>query len=873
MVQFKGIMTKRLLGLLFATLGLCAAHAQHITVYSSGSVTVGDSRQLTAYVPLSPNTVTWSVNGVIGGDATYGTVSNSGRYSAPTTIPSANTVSVRATSTAYPNKSSAVALKITQPPAQLWSTSPKTVPVGNFTITLNGANFHAGSVVKFGDVSLPTTLLSSTGLGATGVALPTQAGGKIPITVVNTGLGGTTSSAVTLSVTSAPAVAVTVSPASTSVAAGNTRNFSVTVTGTSASAVIWAVNGMVGGNASVGTISSSGVFTAPSLPPPAPSTVTVQATCAAAPSAVGAAVVTVLAAPPPPPVSVAVAPASVSLTAGAAQQFVATVAGAANTTVAWSVNSIAGGNAVIGTISPTGLYTAPPAPPTPASVTIRATSAADASASGVTTAAITAPPGGGTTQGTANLAAARLLEQAAYGPTPADLARLQTLGVTAWLDEQFAMPETPISNPGAMNMGTVRAEYLGRLSSAPDQLRQRVAGALSQIIVISANKNIYPDEIVPYLQILSRNAFGNYRTLLDEIAHSSQMGKYLDLANSNKPTAGSAANENFARELMQLFTIGLYQLNPDGSRQLDAQGNPIRAYDQATVQQVALALTGWTFPGPANNNWENFSGPLVARPSNHDTRAKTLVGVTLPAGQSPEADMAGTLDWLFNHQNIAPFISTRLIRFIVKSNPTPAYVARVSAVFIDNGAGVRGDLRAVVRAILTDAEARNDVATADCGRLKDPIYHAAAFVRALGGSISPTNQQAWTFSLMSQMPLTPSSVFGFYSPLFRIPRSTLNGPEFQIYGPTEAVLRGNLFWQILSNPGADFPVSIAPFVSLAGNTVALIDAVDQTLLYGRMPPEMRQSLANAVNAQGDAISKARTAIHLTALSGYYDVQY
>src|SRR6185369_3395991 len=263
-------------------------------------------------------------------------------------------------------------------------------------------------------------------------------------------------------------------------------------------------------------------------------------------------------------------------------------------------------------------------------------------------------------------------------------------GFDAWLDEQFALPETPINNPGGMAMSVVQSEYLARVANSPDQLRQRVAGALSQIIVISANKNIYPDEMVPYLQILSRNAFGNYRTLLDEIAHSSQMGKYLDLANSNKPAGVSAANENFARELMQLFTIGLYKLNPNGSNQLDALNHPIPAYDQFTVQQVALALTGWTFPGPANNNWEDFSGPLKAVAANHDMRAKVLVGLTLPAGQSPEADMTGVLDWLFNHQNIAPFISTRLIRALVKSNPSPAYIARISAVFADNGVGVRG---------------------------------------------------------------------------------------------------------------------------------------------------------------------------------------
>jgi hypothetical protein len=236
--------------------------------------------------------------------------------------------------------------------------------------------------------------------------------------------------------------------------------------------------------------------------------------------------------------------------------------------------------------------------------------------------------------------------------------------------------------------------------------------------------------------------------------------------------------------------------------------------------------------------------------------------------------MAGVLDWLFNHENIAPFVSTRLIRALVKSNPSKEYIARISAVFENNGAGVRGDLKAVVRAILKDVEARDDVATTDGGRLKDHLFAAAAFVRAFGGSIAPTNGQAWTFTRMSQTPLTPNSVFGFYSPFYHIPRSpVLYGPEFQIYGPTESVLRGNLFWQIISNPGADFAVNTSSFTALAGNTIALIDACDQTLLYGRMPPEMRQSLANAINAQSDSVSKAQTALYLTSLSGFYAVQF
>jgi len=480
-----------------------------------------------------------------------------------------------------------------------------------------------------------------------------------------------------------------------------------------------------------------------------------------------------------------------------------------------------------------------------------------------------ARPQGTTTM--SRLAAARWLEQAAFGPRPAEITRVQAMGTETWLAEQFAMPETAIEQPA--DNGLVRAQYLSRLVQAPDQLRQRVAYALGQVLVVSMQKNPYPDEIVPHLRTLSRNAFGNYRTLLGEVAISPQMGKYLDLANSNKPAGGSAANENFARELLQLFSIGTVQLNPDGSPVLDAHHRPLPSYDQATVQQVALALTGWTYAGTGDNNWENFSGPMQPRDVNHDMRAKTFLGCNLPAGQGTVADMNATLDCVFQHPTAGPFIALRLIRNLVTSNPSPDYVQRVSAVFANNGTGVRGDLRAVVRAVLLDAEARSTVARPKAGRLKDPITHTAGLVRALSGTMPPTNQIAWYYDLMAQLPLAPASVFSHYSPLFHVPQSTLFGPEFQIYTPTEAVERGNLFWTILDGPNTDMPVDISPFIALGGNVPALLDAVDKALLYGRMPVTLRQSLTTAVNAQYDNRGRALTALYLTALSGLYAVQY
>lgn len=321
---------------------------------------------------------------------------------------------------------------------------------------------------------------------------------------------------------------------------------------------------------------------------------------------------------------------------------------------------------------------------------------------------------------------------------------------------------------------------------------------------------------------------------------------------------------------MQLFSIGLNMLNLDGSPQLDGLGQTIPTYAQGTIHQIALALTGWVY---LNNAWQDFSAPMQPNDGNHDMTQKTYLGCISPANQSTIQDMNSYLDCLFNHPNVGPFIATRLIRSMVTSNPSPGYIQRVATVFNNNGSGVRGDLKAVVTAILIDSEARNDAAPITSGHLKDSIYHIVSFARALGGNITPNNGLPWLFSQMGQTPLTPPSVFSFYSPLYHIPKSTLFGPEFQIYTPTESVLRANFLWGIITNPATDFTLSIAPFVNVAGNTPQLIDAVDQALLHGRMPQNMRQSLANAITAQADNNSKAQIALYLAALSGFYAVQY
>ena len=826
----------RFLPLLFAT----SAFAE-ITVYHTvTTVPKGTTRQFTAYVPHSPNTVVWSVTNVVGGSAAYGTVTATGLYSAPAVVPAANVVFVAATSTAYPTITGKATVTITQPQPWVWSVSPRTVAAGaSVEISLNGSDFVPEAIVTVNNLPFATTFISKTSLKARGAI---AAAGTFSVRVSHPNPGGLISEPVTITVTAAtPSPGVTVSPTAANVTLGQTRQF------TSNGAVTW--------TSTAGSITSAGLFMAPALMPAVPA-VTIRATSTADATKFASAVVTLQAGSTPAP-EVTVSPATASVTLGQTQQFTS------NSAVTWTTTA--------GTISASGLFTAPAIMPSSSAVTVRAISTADATkfgAAAVTLQATPAPPN------PAWLSAARLLEQSGFGPTPQSLASAQQMSAAAWVDQQLNLPETAIVLPADMNVA--RAQILNRLATAPDQLRQRVSWALGQIVVISANKNIYPNEYVPYLQLLSKHAFGNYRTLLKEMTISPQMGKYLDLANSNKPGIGGGANENFPRELLQLFSIGLTELNIDGSPK---SNNP--TYTQNDVRQFALALTGWTYPTapgamPGSNNWENFSQvAMEPRPVNHDTSSKTLLnGVVLPAGQTVQQDLDGVIDCVFNHPNVGPFIATRLIRNLVMSNPSPAFIARIAQVFNNNGTGVRGDLRAVVRAMLLDPDARQDAAPPNGGRLKDPLYAYVSFVRALGGTIAPTTQVVWLFDRMGQAVAAPPSVFGYYSPNYRMPGNpSLFGPEFQIYTPTESVLLGNEFNQILSSPNGDPRIDLAPFNAVAGDINQLLDLVNQRFFYGRMPAGLRASLTKAVQASYDNNQRVFTALYLSALSGLYAVQY
>lgn len=469
--------------------------------------------------------------------------------------------------------------------------------------------------------------------------------------------------------------------------------------------------------------------------------------------------------------------------------------------------------------------------------------------------------------------AVTFLQQATLGPNAADVAAVMANGREYWLVQQMKLPETTI--PDGLDINALRAQVYTNMTNGNDQLRQRITFALAQLLVISANKNTNGYEVLPFMRLLSRHAFGNYRTLLREVTLSPSMGKYLDLANSRKSMNGSAPNENFTRELLQLFTVGLVELNRDGSVKM-VNGAPAPTFNTTSLREIARALTGWTYPtqpgGTLNtSNNEYFVGLMEPRPQYHDTNSKTFFGHTLPASQTVTKDLEDTLDIVFNHPNVPPFVATRLIRALTTSNPSAGYIDRVAAVFENNGSNVRGDLAAVITAVLTDAEAA--VTGPEDGRVRDAVSHVIALGRALNAQVTDPGMFMYLFGTLGQMPLTPATVFSFYSPLAGLPgRPDLYGPEFQIYTPAQVIQRANFIYNILNGQmGSAFSVSLAPFTAVAGVPANLVNTINQTLFFGRMSPGLQQVLVSLTQATSDPTQRAVGALYIAAISSEFAV--
>ena len=342
-----------------------------------------------------------------------------------------------------------------------------------------------------------------------------------------------------------------------------------------------------------------------------------------------------------------------------------------------------------------------------------------------------------------------------------------------------------------------------------------------------------------------------------------------------------------------LFTLGTALLNDDGSLQLDSSHNPIPTYSQAQVQEFALAYTGWTYPTAPGatqqkHNPAFWTGAMVASDSNHDTTSKQLLQYTnaasgglLPGGQTAEQDLDGALDNIFNHPNLPPFVSRELIQHLVTSNPSPAYIDRITQVFKNNGTGVRGDMQAVITAILLDTEARrgDDPATANTGdgHLQEPILYIAGLLRGFG-AVSDGSNLAGQGSNMGQNALFPPSVFNFFSPNFAIPGTTLTGPEFQILTTATSLNRANFVNTfVFGSIGTGTTVSFSSYASQAGNPGALLDSLNTLMLHGTMTADMKTSILTAMQAvpagTNQALQQAEAAIYLIGASSQYQVQH
>ncbi len=536
-----------------------------------------------------------------------------------------------------------------------------------------------------------------------------------------------------------------------------------------------------------------------------------------------------------------------------------------------------------------------------------------------------ARPDGGAPAAPASPAdAARFLTQATFGPTDASIAAVRSGSYADWIDQQIAMPlqaeshlafmerrlpELRAANPGAqLTANEFYGSFWNQAVGAPDQLRQRMKLALSEIFVVSlADPNVDERGAASYYDMLGANAFGNFRTLLEQVSLHPTMGVYLTWLANQKEDGVRHPDENYAREVMQLMTIGLYQLNPDGTRRLDANGQAIPTYGSDDISGLAKVFTGYSWYAANPTNTVTFFGrglapeaqvrSMIAYPIYHSTSAKTFLGTTIPANPTPNpaGDLRVALDTLFNHPNTGPFISRQLIQRLVTSNPSPAYVARVAAVFANNGAGVRGDMAMVVKAILLDAEARNAPAASDVtyGKLREPVVRMTNWARAFGAMSTSGN---WTINSTSantslnQSALTSPSVFNFWRPGYSPPNTRMGAaglvaPEFQVVDEvTVAGYLNTIQTAIDSGAGRDVRATYPAETEMAVDPRALADRVNLLLMSGQMSPRLRDRItttvgAVAIPANGTAaqiatarLNRVKLAVFMTMASPEYLAQ-
>jgi uncharacterized protein (DUF1800 family) len=494
--------------------------------------------------------------------------------------------------------------------------------------------------------------------------------------------------------------------------------------------------------------------------------------------------------------------------------------------------------------------------------------------------------------------ASRFLAQATMGTTRTAISDVRSMGYSAWISAQFGMKRATTHwdwlvasgynvSGNINNQAGFDATLWRQMIVEPDQLRQRIGFALLDMLVVGidgVNLNWKQFAVAAYVDVLLDNAFGNYRTILEAITTNAAMGSFLTFLNNRKANAATGAmpDENYARELMQLFALGLYRLNADGTL-VSSGGAAVETYGQSDVSQLARIFTGLQLASSDSTTPDRYRLPLVMNSALNETGTSTFLGATVSGGGM--AAIKAALDTIFAHPNLPPFVSRQLIQRLVTSNPSPAYVGRVSAAFADNGGGVRGDMKAVIRAILLDDEARSDAAlsSASAGKLREPVIRLTNWARAFGATSA---SDAWAIgdtssasTRLAQSAGRSQTVFNFFRPGY-VPANTgisaagLVAPEFQLANEQSVVAYVNFMQLVVADTIGDVKADYSDLTSIAADSAALVDEVNLRLAANQLSAATVTAIRSAVDSVAPTttngpVNRAAIAILLTLASPDY----
>lgn len=895
-------------------------------VSPASSVRVNNTVTLETNVALTGSPVVFSVNGVVGGNAEWGTVDSNGVYTAPALVPTpSNTVTITTTAPAYPNDPpGSVKLDIWNPIPVVAAATPSTFSEGTELVTVQGSQFIYGAQIIWNGAAVPTTYISGTQLAA---SLPAPNPGTYMLSVTNPNPGSANSSQLPENVGPGKVVLTLNTVAGTTVRVNNSLNIGINVNGTNNTGVTWTLNGTPKGNAQIGTIvtntDGSVTYTAPAVVPMPNNVVALLATSVDNPAVSITQNISVFNPIPilnsatPMAFDPGPEPATVVLNGS---QFIP------------NAQVLVNGIAVPTTFNSGGQLTASLNVTDPGYLDLQVLNPSPGPAASTD---LIADINGTPTLAVAPTDAARFLQQSTFGATDADIHHLSEIGYAAWFNEQFNTTQ-PLHEPdveqkiivnnapcaaGDVTCNTglffnisgqnyMLQSFWQQAMTGNDQLRQRMKYVLSEIMVVSSSNGAVsqmPRGVANYYDMLGADAFTNFRQLLQDVTLSPVMGEFLNVLGNDKGDANRDPDENYAREVMQLLTIGLYQLNPDGTPMLDATGNPIPTYSNDDVMGLAKVFTGfsWNVPGQSGDSaWSNCCAyvgtgfgedllPMQSYPDHHSTDAKSFLGVNIGASSTadPAGDLTIALDTLFNHPNTGPFICKQLIEHLVTSNPSPAYVARVAAVFANNGSNVRGDMQAVIQAILLDDEARNAAnaaANPQYGKVNESLVRYTQWARAFtaqsrNGSFNIGSTQDRIYGL-GEMATQSPSVFNWFAPGYTPPGTSiaaagLIAPEMEMTDVSTVVGYLNYMQDAIgsnSQTGSDIYSGYSTEVGLAANPDALLDRINLLMMAGTMDSTLRAQILAAVNSitvpsSGDGVATALTnrvqiAIYLTMAS-------